>query len=164
MYVDKQLASEICCGRHNHLHRAVATSDECGRVMLKRLLKASAPVEQQDKNGETALHVASRLRNTEGAYSLLQARLNMDALLSQEWTPLHLSCCYGHAETTRLLLDFRADATKPGPFRWTALRHAFQNEHEECMEALIQYSAADMISSQGFNEIKQQWGIYTFSK
>lgn len=137
--------------------------------MLKRLLKASAPVDQRDKNCETALHVASRLGNTEGAYSLLKAGSKVDALSSQEWTPLRLSCRYGHAELTQLLLDFGAEANKPGPFGCTALRYAFQNGHEECMKALVKHDAADTISSQDFkntslNEVKQQWGIYAFSK
>jgi ankyrin repeat protein len=138
-------------------------------MMLARLLKVSAIVHQRDKDFETALHVASRLGNTNGAYSLLNAGSAVDALSAQQWTPLRLSCRYGHADITRMLLDFGADANKPGLFGWTALQYASQNGHKDCMKVLLEYGANDTISRQSprntaADGLKQRWGIYKFSR
>ncbi|KAE8155040.1 ankyrin repeat-containing domain protein [Aspergillus avenaceus] len=130
LYVDKHLASEVRSGTHTHLHRAVATSDDYGGIILARLLNVSAPVDQRDKNSETALHVAFRVGNINGL--------------------------------TRTLLDFGADAKKPGRFGWTALHYAIQNGHTDCTRVL----ATDTIVCQKTRHItraKQQWGVYRFS-
>lgn len=48
---------------HTHIHRAAVTPHANRRKMLLRLLTAHAPINQRDKNHETALHIATRHGN-----------------------------------------------------------------------------------------------------
>lgn len=48
---------------HTHIHRAAVTPHANGRKMPLRLLTAHAPINQRDKNHETALHIATRHGN-----------------------------------------------------------------------------------------------------
>ena len=165
--MDKQLAFEVCFRIHLHLHRAAAAPDSYGCTMLPRLLRANAPVDRRDKDGETALHVASRHGNLRGVCSLLNAGADVDAVSSHEWTPLHLACRYGYMDIARLLLDSGACANKCGFYGRTALYYAVQNGHRDCVKVLLEYGATDTATSHNTRHtaadgMNQQWGICSF--
>ena len=166
--MDKHLAVEVCLGTHVHLHRAVAASDADSYyvfTMVPRLLSAKVPVDRRNRDGETALHVASRHENLDGVCSLLNAGADVDAISPHGWTPLRLACRYGHVAIARLLLEFGALVDKAGFYGWTALRYAVQNGHGACIKVLFEYGATEGAVSQVHRHpaaegIKQQWGIY----
>lgn len=156
--------SEIRRGSQLHLHRAVATPDTQGREMVGRLLGAKAPIEQRDKRGETALHVAARHGNLDGVNSILDAGADVDALSFHEWTPLHLACRYGYVNIARVLLESGADFNKTGSYGRTALDFAIHNGHGECQKMLSEYGAdtADChyAARTLIGVVEQHWGIY----
>lgn len=136
--------------------------------MLQRLLRAKAPTEQRDENGETALHVAARHGNLNGISSLLDAGANVDAVSSRAWTPLHLACRYGCANIVLVLIRSGANVDRSGCYGWTALNFAIQNRHQECQKMLLEFGTIGTTNDycsrrNAVGVVRQQWGIYRLS-
>lgn len=72
-------------------------------------------MEELDRNGEAAVHLAARNGHT-GALAVMIAKgvdvnLSEDAPAQPGMTPLHEACVYGHADAVKLLMDAGADDT-----------------------------------------------------
>jgi len=60
------------------------------------------------QDGQSALHVSSRLDDYDTAVLLLQSSSDVDALTRDNYTPLHMAVKYQHTDIIGLLLSHDA--------------------------------------------------------
>jgi hypothetical protein len=110
---------------------------------MEYLIKAGATTDQQDYDGETALHIATWNHNFSCTKILLAAGANPNARCSAGMTPLHRAAWNGNAEMTLLLLESGADArimTNGWNTPMDFVREELDNENgENSKEQLIEY-------------------------
>jgi glycerophosphodiester phosphodiesterase len=94
--------------------------------ILTVLMNAGFDINQQDEEGETALHAAARLGYKECAKVLLESRkIKLDLKeYSFAWTPLFVAAVNGQLDIVKLLLEAGADAKLLDDSGWTAKEHA----------------------------------------
>lgn len=128
------LVDEILTRRHFHLHRAVSS-----RRMntIVRLIDDGAPVTQENAEGETPLHIASRNGYVAGVEALVRYVKDINAPTSHEWTALQLAARYGHEEVIVIFLQNGADPDIRGFHGWTALHYATRTGHRKAVELLV---------------------------
>ncbi|MFE9674731.1 ankyrin repeat domain-containing protein [Streptomyces sp. NPDC006259] len=122
-----------------------ALLDEASRV--DALLRAGADPAAADRDGTTALYLASVHGNAGIVRRLLEAGAPPDAESAgagSEGTPLCAAACWGHTETVRVLLAHGAD---PGLREdrgtgWTPLEWAERGPHPETVAVLRAATAA----------------------
>ena len=82
-------------------------------VVLK-LLKSQADKQvtmTKDPVGDTAMHLATRKRDSDMCKTLVEAGSQVDVQNTEGQTPLHLACLYGCADIVRVLFLARANAS-----------------------------------------------------
>lgn len=87
------------------LHEAVFNNDsQLIYELLKNKKNAKLIVNQRDKHGNTALHLACMLgRSKEIITALLQSGAAVDSKNLNRWTPFHEACSYGNRDIVILL-------------------------------------------------------------
>lgn len=99
-------------------------------AQVTQSLNQGADVNCKDKNGDTALIIASKKGHTETAQVLLNNGADINGKNRWGWTPLMTVSANGFFEIAQMLLDRDADmyCTKNGK---TALDYAICNKHNE---------------------------------
>jgi glycerophosphodiester phosphodiesterase len=112
---------------------AIATKAN-SKPIVEMLVEAGVDINWQDKDGETALHVAARFGHDECAKVILKGTTEQKADLelaenSFAWTPLHIAAVDGHPSVAQLLVEAGADVDKLDSSGWTAKEHAALRGH-----------------------------------
>lgn len=116
------------------LHAAALETDVTG---LRRLLADAAPIDARDKNGRTALLVATHANNVAAARLLIEAGADVNAKdLIQDSAYLYAGA-RGHIEILNLTLSHGADLRSTNRFGGTALIPAAERGHVETVRTLI---------------------------
>jgi glycerophosphodiester phosphodiesterase len=107
---------------------AIATENNFPEV-LELLLKAGFDVNQQDIEGETALHIAARFNYVECTNILLNTKngQSLDLNIPEDtfgWTPLLIASTNGQLPIVEILLHSGADFQRADQSGWTAKEHA----------------------------------------
>ncbi|KAH7186016.1 ankyrin repeat-containing domain protein [Fusarium flagelliforme] len=129
--VREMLSSE---GSNRFTHRAVQS---CSHPVLTALLDIGAPVDLQDKQGETALHWAARKGCTTCAKALINAWSSLSISSTSEWTPLMLAARRGHVGIIEMLITAGADPNLRGFHGWTALHVSRTFNHDGARRVLV---------------------------
>ena len=130
---------------------ALATKSNYHRI-VRLLVDAGVDINYQDAQGETALHIASRIGYEECASILLEGtkeqRPNLElAEKTYGWTPLFIACVDGHLNLVKLLLSNGADITKPDLSGWSPQEHAALRGHLEIAKFLSSFSPPRSVHS-----------------
>jgi glycerophosphodiester phosphodiesterase len=115
------------------------------KPIVEMLVEAGVDINWQDKDGETALHIAARFGHDECAKVLLKGTAEQKANLelvenSFAWTPLHIAAVDGHPSVAQLLVDAGADVDKVDSSGWTAKEHAALRGHLPIARLLAAHS------------------------
>ncbi|KAL1843643.1 hypothetical protein VTJ49DRAFT_625 [Mycothermus thermophilus] len=114
-------------------------------AIVEMLVHAGVDINWQDKDGETALHIAARFGHDECARVLIRGTAEQKADLeltekSFAWTPLHIAAVDGHLSVAQLLVDAGADVDKSDSSGWTAKEHAALRGHLPIARLLAEHS------------------------
>ena len=109
--------------------------------ILQILLHAGLYINQQDDQGETALHVAARLGHTECAEMLLSGMGCSKADTERTevtfgWTPLHVACVDGNLDVVKCLISAGAKLNALDSSGWTPREHAALRGHINIAQAI----------------------------
>lgn len=119
------------------LHAAVRSCD-IGKV--RQLLSAGCNVEDEDRIGRTALHIAAHTNGTSVIVEALLdhgANANASALLSKCVTPLHVAALCGNADVAALLLRRGAKVNDTDKNGFTPLHNAASEGHAQLVNLLL---------------------------
>jgi ankyrin repeat protein len=119
------------------LHVAVRACD-VGKV--RQLLSAGCNVEDEDRIGRTALHIAAHTNGTSVIVEALLdrgANVNASALLRKSVTPLHVAALCGNADVAALLLRRGAKANATDKNGFTPLHNAASEGHAQLVDLLL---------------------------
>ncbi|XP_043484439.1 26S proteasome non-ATPase regulatory subunit 10-like isoform X2 [Leptopilina heterotoma] len=108
---------------------------------VKELLQKEININDQDRNGDTALHMATRRGDEAIVALLLEFRAEINCQNNIGVTPLHVSAKRGHEEICKMLLIKGADVNARNIIRQTALDFAAEFEHEQIIELLLKFGA-----------------------
>lgn len=123
-------------GSYPPLHAAsMVGSDE----MVKLLLDAGAKIDEQDKNGETALHIAARAQNLGSpaiVHWLILKHANVEIKNKEGKTPLHIAAEYCARFIAEMLINAGADINAQTNNASTPLMLAQQEGQRELVDLL----------------------------
>jgi ankyrin repeat protein len=105
-------------------------------VTVVRLLESGVAIEELDKHGQSALHLAASNGHLETVKLLIDAGANPLADDSKNITSLHLAASNGHLETVKLLASVGADPRAEDIEKTTALHLAGSNGYLETVKFL----------------------------
>tara|TARA_B100000900_G_C20474912_1_gene672971 strand:- start:205 stop:1074 length:870 start_codon:yes stop_codon:yes gene_type:complete len=105
--------------------------------IAQALVAAGADVNARDKNGDTALLLASMNGHTETAQALVAAGADKNARNKHGDTGLILASGKGHTETARALIDAGANVNAVDKGGNTALILASRSGHLKAVQALV---------------------------
>ena len=114
---------------------------ESGNKNVVRLLLGSEAARQvaalKEPVGDTAMHLATRKRDSELVKVLVEAGAQVDVQNEEGQTPLHLACLYGCADIVRVLFLARATATISDKEDKAPIYLAAERGHTTIVEFLI---------------------------
>lgn len=128
-------------GKTNLLHRA---TKEGNFTVVDELLKSGySSIDAKTQDGDTALHLASRLGKDDILKRLIIAGANVNAFDSEGFTPLHYACQMNRPTTVRVLVDagnanIQAITKQDG---LVAMHIASIEGNIECIKALLALNA-----------------------
>lgn len=109
---------------------------------IEMLVAHGAKMDGADKEGYTALHIASTEGNADNVKILLGLGANVEARTSKGHTPFFLSCMHGSSlEVRYLLLDAGADISAPDTYGSTPLDFSLQEGDENLSRWLLDIGA-----------------------
>ena len=120
------------------LHRAVRDGHTS---VVKLLLDYNAPVQSQNKAGECAIHIAVHEEQHDLLELLLDCGAEVDAIDSNDCSPLILASGQGDSISTGILLRHGADINKQNSIGQTACSEAIRAQATETAEILIERGA-----------------------
>lgn len=111
--------------------------------IVRLLVDAGVDINYQDRQGETALHVAARFGHDTCAKILLEGtdeqKANTElAENTYSWTPLFIACVDGSLSVVELLIEVGAELDKSDSSGWTAKEHAALRGHLDIARRLAQ--------------------------
>ena len=119
-----------------NLFDAVATDDS---AKIKDLLDGGANPNPINKNSDTPLHLAVRLRYIKVVRALLDSdKTNPNATKEDGWTVLMEAANVGDCDIAEILIDKGANPNTAKGYGWTALMEAAYCGHTEIVELLLE--------------------------
>ncbi|KAG5438532.1 hypothetical protein PCANB_002636 [Pneumocystis canis] len=136
-----QLSYEELEGVNNYSALSLAVSLDYDEIVYQ-LLESGLNINHQDKEGKTALHIATYLGNIASIRVLLNGTKiqKQDTELVENiygWTPLFIAAVEGFVEIIELLVSADAKLDKTDFSGWTALEHAVFRGHMNCVDFLM---------------------------
>ena len=114
----------------------------CDIETIERLLKQkNIDINFGDKDGETALMIASKNGHTEGVKELLRAGAEVDKTTSCGETALFRACASGNNEIVIDLIEHGADVNHTNSMGQTPLFNACIHDNPETVQILIAHKA-----------------------
>ncbi|KAF3005658.1 Glycerophosphocholine phosphodiesterase [Curvularia kusanoi] len=114
-------------------------------AIVKLLVDAGVDVNYQNKQGETALHIAAQYGHVECATAILEGsksnKVDLDVPENTfAWTPLFNACVDNHLNIVKLLATAGADLQRYDNSGWTAKEQAALRGHMEIAHYLAELS------------------------
>lgn len=128
-------------GRTNLLHRA---TKEGNYTVVSELLKCGyRSLEAKNQDGQTAVHLASRLGKDDILKKLIESGANVNCRDTAGYTPLHYACQSNLPNTVRVLVqvgyaNIQARNSETG---WVPLHEAASRGHKEVVKVLLSLNA-----------------------
>jgi glycerophosphodiester phosphodiesterase len=119
--------------------------------IVRLLIDAEVQINYQDRQGETALHVAARYGHDTCAKLLLEGsklqKVNTElAEYTYSWTPLFIASVDGNLGVVELLIEAGADVDRVDSSGWTAKEHASLRGHIDIARLLAEVTAMPDLS------------------
>jgi ankyrin repeat protein len=131
-----------------HLLNAINEEDSSA---VRSIIEDGYDINLAYEHGQTALHLAASIGNTDIIRLLIENGANVNAKNNYKWTSLHKASFNGHTEIVKLLIENGADVNVNSNTHWTPLHLAADNGHTEIVRLLIENGANVNVSS------KTQW-------
>ncbi|XP_024893182.1 ankyrin-1-like, partial [Temnothorax curvispinosus] len=106
-----------------------------------------ANVNAKQKDGTTALHIATQEGHKKVVKVLLKCGAKVDSKMKNDITPLHLGAEKGYREIIETILKFGADINSRDEYGRTALHIASQEGRTEVVATLLEYGSDINITS-----------------
>ncbi len=116
-------------------------------LISKMLLNKGANANAKQKDGITALHIATQKGHKEVVKVLLECGAKVGSKIKSDITPLHLAAQKGYQEIIETVLKFGADINSRDEYGRTALHIASKEGHEEVVTTLLEYGSDINITS-----------------
>ena len=124
------------------LHHAAMKNHKIIETILKVVKKYNFPVDDKNQDGDTALILAAKSKNSYEAIKLLiKYGANVNKKNNNRDTALHFAAKEGHAEVVQILLENGATVDAANKNGDTALHYAAQNGHAEMVNILLEKNA-----------------------
>ncbi len=136
--IDKQIKHYL---KEKLLKAATNGNNEDGIKNIINLVYSGADVNVQNKNGDTALHLATDNENTEIIKKLIEAGADVNVQNKNGDTALHLAIDNKNTEIIKKLIEAGADVNVQNKNGDTALHLATDNENTEIIKILIEAKA-----------------------
>jgi ankyrin len=125
------------------LHFAVQGYSSRGSARVVELLaEKGANVNNQDKNGMTPLHIASRSGAVDIVRVLLEREAQVDMTSYDGKTPLHVAVQAGHLNVVRLVVEYSKRIDQNDVRGWTPLAIACAHGNAAIVHALMEVHVA----------------------
>ncbi|EAY14725.1 ankyrin repeat protein, putative [Trichomonas vaginalis G3] len=143
------------CGIYNNLESFLVYFDQTNDInecfvyspilnipsLLEYFLSHGANINEKDKNGKTALHIAAWRDNKETAEVLISHGANINGKDKDGKTALHIAARNNYTETAEVLILHGANINEKDKDGKTALHIAARNNYTETAEVLISHGA-----------------------
>ncbi|KTW28846.1 hypothetical protein T552_01475 [Pneumocystis carinii B80] len=121
--------------------------------IVYQLLESGLDINHQNKEGETPLHIATRLNNIATVKILLNGTENQkqNTELRENlygWTPLFIAAVEGYIEILQLLISANTKINDVDFSGWTALEHAVFRGHMNCVDLLSTPEVQEFVQKQ----------------
>jgi ankyrin repeat protein len=118
------------------------------------LIEHNASVDLVDKDGWTALHLASSEGHHDIAALLIEHNASVDLVEKDGRTALHLALSKGHRDIAALLIEHNASVDLVSKNGWTALHLASSKGHCDITGLLIEHNASvDLVNKNGWTAL-----------
>jgi ankyrin repeat protein len=118
---------------------------------VKLLIDLGATIDLTDKEGNTPLHLAARLGQTEVIKLLLQKDVVVNSPNKWDNTALHEAAMNNKPDVIALLLDFHADINSQNQYNNTAVHAAASRGHKAVVKMLLAHGADLNLLNKGNN-------------
>lgn len=122
---------------YSTVHKAACDNDLLGVKTLLNNPKLKFHVDDFDKNGECAIHVAAEKGGTDVVEFLVKAGCRVNLSTTHNTTSLMLACKNNRAQTVESLFALGAKIGLQNKSGLTALHFAAQGDHVESIELLV---------------------------
>lgn len=142
-----------------HVHKGLVSRVKWSQKGLVEVLRTSRPwdharlhwmdhtrhhVNDADRTGETALHVAVKNRDVSAVHRLLEHCADVDAKTNQKLSPLHVAAMLGHSHITKLLAELgKACVTARNVSGMSPLHIAAKHGHADIVKYFIEQHGAN---------------------
>eukprot|EP00794_Sanderia_malayensis_P000302 gene302-929_t len=120
-------------------------------VVSALLNRDASTINDIDKKGNAALHIAASNGHVETMKVLLHAGASINDRNTKLLTPLDCAACNGEVEAAKVLLDRKASVDPMYKYGMTPLLYASQNGHGKMVELLLQTCDISLIDQSGRN-------------
>jgi len=132
--------------------RAAAAQDDVATI--HRLLAEGTTVDARDRDGRTALLVATRANRIAAARALIEAGADVNAVDAIHDTPFLYAGASGHREILEMTLAHGADLRSTNRFGGTALIPAAERAHVDTVRILVDAGVAvDHVNNLGWTAL-----------
>ena len=132
-----------------------------------KLIQAGVNVNVEDRDGMTALMMASENGHIDLSGELITAGANVNAQALRGNSGLICAASKGHNDCVKKLLEHGNNVNVPGIYGDTALMHAAKNGNKECLEVLIHCGADPNVQNDdddAAKSVNRKDGEFWFSK